>query len=123
MTDFRREVLINTLRADYGITTVEELLEGIRTMAKVDISQFVLRPKERNILSENLTTETVGSIIQFGTEEYGDILIPNGVITKIGTLNYDEETGYIYDEEGDVVDEDTIAGFCEGDGKGDDEDE
>lgn len=23
----------------------------------------------------------------------------------------------------DVVDEDTIAGFCEGDGKGDDEDE
>lgn len=49
MTDFRREALINTLRADYGITTVEELLEGIRTMAKVDISQFVLRPKERNI--------------------------------------------------------------------------
>ena len=41
----------------------------------------------------------------------------------VGTLNYDEETGYIYDEEGDVVDEDTIAGFCEGDGKGDDEDE
>lgn len=35
------------------------------------------------VLSENLTTETVGSIIQFGTEEYGDILIPNGVITKI----------------------------------------
>ena len=33
----------------------------------------------------------------------------------VGTLNYDEE--------GDVVDEDTIAGFCEGDGKGDDEDE
>ena len=29
----------------------------------------------------------------------------------------------IYDEEGDVVDEDTIAKFCEGDGKGDDEDE
>lgn len=41
----------------------------------------------------------------------------------VGVLNYDEETGYIYDEEGDVVDEDTIAGFCEGDGKGDDEDE
>lgn len=41
----------------------------------------------------------------------------------VGTLNYDEETGYIYDEEGDVVDEDTIATFLEGDGKGDDEDE
>lgn len=39
----------------------------------------------------------------------------------VGQLNYDEETGYIYDEEGDVVDEDTIAGFCAGDGRGDDE--
>ena len=30
---------------------------------------------------------------------------------------------YIYDEDGDVVDEETLAGFLEGDGKGDDEDE
>ena len=41
----------------------------------------------------------------------------------VGHLDYDEETGFIYDEEGDVVDEDPIAKFCEGDGKGDDEDE
>ena len=41
----------------------------------------------------------------------------------VGTLNYDEETGHIYDEEGDVVDEDTLAGFLDGDGKGDDDDE
>lgn len=41
----------------------------------------------------------------------------------VGHLDYDEETGFIYDEEGDVVDEDAIAKFCEGDGKGDDEDE
>lgn len=41
----------------------------------------------------------------------------------VGGLNYDEETGLIYDEEGDVVDPATIAGFCAGDGKGDDEDE
>jgi hypothetical protein len=41
----------------------------------------------------------------------------------VGGLNYDEETGLIYDEEGDVVDLDTVAGFCAGDGKGDDEDE
>lgn len=40
-----------------------------------------------------------------------------------GCLDYDEETGMIYDEDGDVVDEDTIAKFCEGDGRGDDEDE
>ena len=27
----------------------------------------------------------------------------------VGGLNYDEETGLIYDEEGDVVDLDTVA--------------
>ena len=39
----------------------------------------------------------------------------------VGQLNYAEETGYFYDEDGDVVDLDTVAGFCAGDGKGDDE--
>lgn len=37
-----------------------------------------------------------------------------------GELNYDKKTGYIYDEDGDVVDDDTLATFMEGDGKGDD---
>lgn len=41
----------------------------------------------------------------------------------VGTLKHDKKTGYIYDEDGDVVDEETLAGFLEGDGKGDDEDE
>jgi len=41
----------------------------------------------------------------------------------VGQLNLDKKSGYIYDEEGDVVDEDTLAGFMEGDGKGDDENE
>lgn len=49
MADFRREALIRTLQDDYGITTVEELLDGIRNMSKVDIAQFVIRPEERNI--------------------------------------------------------------------------
>ncbi len=40
-----------------------------------------------------------------------------------GVLNYDEETGLIYDEDGDVVDEKTIDAMLDGDGKGDDEDE
>ena len=35
------------------------------------------------VLSENLTTQTVSSIIQFATVDNGDILIPNGVISKI----------------------------------------
>ena len=40
-----------------------------------------------------------------------------------GLLNYDEETGLIYDEDGDVVDEKTLDAMLDGDGKGDDEDE
>ena len=37
-----------------------------------------------------------------------------------GVLNYDEETGLIYDEDGDVVDEKTLDAMLDGDGKGDD---
>lgn len=40
-----------------------------------------------------------------------------------GVLNYDEETGLIYDEDGDVVDEKTLDAMLDGDGKGNDEDE
>lgn len=40
-----------------------------------------------------------------------------------GVLNYDEETGLIYDEDGDVVDEKTLDAMLDGDGNGDDEDE
>lgn len=40
-----------------------------------------------------------------------------------GVLNYDEETGLIYDEDADVVDEKTLDAMLDGDGKGDDEDE
>ena len=47
MADFRREALIRTLQADYGITTVEELLDGIRNMSRVDIAQFV-SPSRQN---------------------------------------------------------------------------
>lgn len=36
----------------------------------------------------------------------------------VGTLNYDEETGLIYDEDGDVVDEKTLDAMLDGDGKG-----
>ena len=39
----------------------------------------------------------------------------------VGELNLDKKTGLIYDEEGDVVDEETLYGFCFGDGKGADD--
>lgn len=35
-----------------------------------------------------------------------------------GVLNYDEETGLIYDEDGDVVNEKTLDAILDGDGKG-----
>ena len=38
----------------------------------------------------------------------------------VGELKLDEETGFIYDEDGDVVDEKTLDSFFEGGGKGDD---
>ena len=41
----------------------------------------------------------------------------------VGQLNLDKKTGHIYDEDGDVVDEATLTGFMEGDGKGDDDNE
>lgn len=44
-------------------------------------------------------------------------------LSYTGVLNYDEETGLIYDEDGDVVDEKTLDAMLDGDGKGDDEDE
>lgn len=51
-------------------------------------------------LSENLTTETVTSVINFGTEEYGDIYLPDGVITNIvradaGLIAVVNQSGYI----------------------------
>lgn len=35
------------------------------------------------VLSENLTTKTVGSVVTFATAEDGDIMLPNGIVTRI----------------------------------------
>lgn len=83
--------------------SVDETNEFLNIAANDIASNNVL------ILSENLTTETVTSIITFGTEESGDILIPDGVITNIvnadaGLLSVENLCGYIAgrDEETDV---------------------
>lgn len=52
------------------------------------------------VLSENLTTETVTSVITFGTVDTGDIFLPDGVITNIvkadaGLLSVVNMCGYI----------------------------
>lgn len=44
MADFRKEALLQTLREEYGITSMDELADAIRKMKKLDITQFVLPP-------------------------------------------------------------------------------
>ncbi|MBE6725101.1 MAG: hypothetical protein E7576_07930 [Ruminococcaceae bacterium] len=68
--------LAGVLNAAPGFTAkVEE--RAIVLAAEDEISSNTL------IMSENLTTESVGSVITFSTVEDGDILIPPGVVTKI----------------------------------------
>lgn len=39
----------------------------------------------------------------------------------VGELNLDPDTGLVYDEDGDVVDKDTLDTMLEGDGKDEDD--
>lgn len=83
--------------------TVDEENELLRIEAKDITSTNVL------VLSENLTTDAVTTIITFGTVDTGDILLPEGVITNIvkadaGLLNVVNLCTYIAgrDEETDT---------------------
>jgi hypothetical protein len=38
----------------------------------------------------------------------------------VGELKLCPDTGHIYDEEGDVVDQETLDSYCEGGGRGED---
>lgn len=77
--------------------SAEEILNGLAAAIKDE--DFTVSVDEKNellkieavditstnvlVLSENLTTDTITTIIQFGTVETGDILVPEGVITNI----------------------------------------
>lgn len=75
----------------YSANSLEELSIAITNEAfdvscqngKLIIEAIDTASSNTMVLSENLTTETVSSVITFETEDYGDIVIPNGVITKI----------------------------------------
>ena len=69
--------LADTIKDDDFTESVDEENELLHIEAKDVTSTNVL------VLSENLTTDTVTSIITFGTVETGDILLPDGVITNI----------------------------------------
>ena len=84
-------------------TSVDEENELLSIEAEDITSTNVL------VLSENLTTETVTTILTFGTVDTGDILIPEGVITNIvkaeaGLLSVVNLCSYIAgrDEESDT---------------------
>lgn len=75
----------------YTSTILEELadlIDGIEFTASVEdgilkISSNDSTASNMMVLSENLTTKQVGTIISFPTEDFGDIFIPSGVVTKI----------------------------------------
>jgi hypothetical protein len=75
----------------YSGATLEELAANITSEdfaavygdGKLTIEAVDETSSNVMVLSENLTTETVSSVVVFPTEEYGDIIIPNGVVTKI----------------------------------------
>lgn len=69
--------LADAIKDDDFTESVDEENELLHIEAKDVTSTNVL------VLSENLTTDTVTSIITFGTVETGDILLPDGVITNI----------------------------------------
>ena len=69
--------LADAIKDDDFAESVDEENELLHIEAKDVTSTNVL------VLSENLTTDTVTSIITFGTVETGDILLPDGVITNI----------------------------------------
>lgn len=69
--------LADVIKDDDFTESVDEENELLHIEAKDVTSTNVL------VLSENLTTDTVTSIITFGTVETGDILLPDGVITNI----------------------------------------
>ena len=74
-----------------NVNETDELLE-IKAIDQTSTNTLILSP--------NLTTETVTSILTFGTVDTGDILLPEGVITNIvkadaGLLAVVNRCGYI----------------------------
>lgn len=64
--------------ADSDFTVSVDAAKELMSIEAVDITST-----NTLVLSANLTTETVTTLITFGTEEAGDIRLPEGVITNI----------------------------------------
>lgn len=83
--------------------TAEDFTVSIAEVEEVKYLKIESNDKSeshRMMLSENLTTETVTSVITFGTQDTGDILFPDHTITEIvkadvGLLEIDNICPYI----------------------------
>lgn len=83
-----------------AITDEDFTLTVDETNALLRIEATALNTQHTLVLSENLTTETVTSVITFGTTEVGDILIPDNAITEIvkadsGLIAVTNPCGYV----------------------------
>lgn len=104
-------------------SVTNDILEGIASSIIADGFTATVKPDDETVvieandltstnslvLSENLTTESVTTIIIFGTQETGDIIVPDEVITNIvkadaGLFSVINLTGYTAgnDEESDT---------------------
>lgn len=74
------------------LSGLKEAIVNVDYLVSVDEESLILciedRVKARNnvlMLSNNLTTESITTIANFNTENYGSIAIPHGVVTKMIT--------------------------------------
>ena len=62
MPDTLKDSLIRTLKDEYGITTYEQLLEAIRSMKKLDITQFVFQQATERKVQQNVRIRNTLSV-------------------------------------------------------------
>lgn len=98
---------------EHGMTLDEEKLDAMIEAAVYDLKNGLLVVESGPAPDAEMPEETPVLNMRYYDGDVDDDL------PYVGVLKTDEETGLIYDEEGDVVDKDTLAEFCKGDGKGD----
>lgn len=130
----KKEYVINRLR-EHGITVDEAKLDALIEAAVYELNTngivpVIGIPDDVVTTTIETTTETPrrnNTMSEQRKKPQLNMRYYNGEIDDdlpyVGELHYDEETGLIYDEDGDVVDEKTLDAMLDGDGKGDDEDE
>lgn len=130
----KKEYVINWLR-EHGITVDEAKLDALIEAAVYELNTngivpVIGIPDAVVTTTIETTTETPrrnNTMSEQRKKPQLNMRYYNGEIDDdlpyVGELHYDEETGLIYDEDGDVVDEKTLDAMLDGDGKGDDEDE